>query len=128
MLRRHRTSARSAAAVVLALRIVYGLGLAAAPVRLTKRWLGPSSSTGPTQVALRGLAAREILLHVGGLSAALTGAPVRPWLAASVAGDLSDIAATAGASGLPAGAAKATTAVAGGSALLSAAVAAAVDS
>ncbi len=69
-----------------------------------------------------------MLLHAGGLAAALRGGPVRPWLAASVAGDLTDIAATvAGRDALPDGAAKATAVVAGASALLSVAVGAAVD-
>ena len=113
---------------VLALRVAYGAGLMAAPERLTLRWLGPAVGHAPTQVPLRGLGAREVLLHAGGLAAALSGGPVRPWLAASVAGDLTDIAATvAGRDGLPDGAAKATVVVAGASALISVAVGAAVD-
>lgn len=48
------------------------------------------------------------------LAALLRDAPVRPLLAASIAGDLADIAATAiSREGLPDGSAKATTAVAG---------------
>jgi hypothetical protein len=120
-------AARVLAASVLAARIAYGAALIAAPARLTRRWLGPAVEGDPAQVALRGLGAREVLLHAGGLAATLRGEPVRPWLAASVAGDLTDIAATAaGRRGLPDGAAPATLAVAGASALLSAAVAVAV--
>ena len=53
---------------------------------------------------------------------------MRPWLAASVAGDLSDIAATVGGRrGLPDGAAPATLAVAGASAVISVAVGALLD-
>ena len=49
---------------------------------------------------------------------------MRPWFAASIAGDLTDIASTiAGRDELPDGAATATAVVAGASALLSAAVA-----
>jgi hypothetical protein len=82
----------------------------------------------PTRVALRGLGAREVLLHGGGLAATVRGGAVCPWLAASVAGDVADIASTAaGRRGLPDGAAPATLAVAGASALLSVAVGAAVD-
>ena len=121
-------AARVLAVSVLALRIAYGAALVAVPGRLTRRWLGPAGGEDPAQVALRGLGAREVLLHAGGLVATLRGDAVRPWLAASVAGDLSDIAATAaGRSGLPAGAAPATLAVAGASALVSVAVAAAVE-
>jgi hypothetical protein len=119
---------RTIAAGVLALRVAYGAGLIAAPERLTLRWLGPAAGQAPTQVPLRGLGAREVLLHAGGLAAALGGGRVRPWLAASVAGDLTDIAATvAGRDALPDGAAKATVVVAGASALISVAVGAAVD-
>ena len=121
-------ASRNAAVAVLGLRIAYGAALVAAPARLTQRWLGDARRSGPTQVGVRGLGVREVLLHVGALAAALRGAPVRPWLAASIAGDLTDIASTAAARrDLPEGSPAATLAVAGGSALISAAVAAAVD-
>jgi hypothetical protein len=121
-------TSRVLAASVLVLRIAYGAALIAAPARLTRRWLGPAVDRDPTRVALRGLGAREVLLHAGGLAATLRGGAVRPWLAASVAGDVSDIAATAGGRrGLPDGAAPATLAVAGASAVVSVAVGAAVD-
>ena len=119
---------RLLAVSVLALRVAYGVALIAAPARLTRRWLGPAVDHDPTRVALRGLGAREVLLHAGGLVATLRGDAVRPWLAASVAGDVSDIAATAaGRRGLPDGAAPATLAVAGASALISVAVGAALE-
>jgi hypothetical protein len=121
-------SSRFLAASVLGLRIAYGVALVAAPERLTRRWLGPAVAHDPAQVALRGLGAREVLLHAGGLAATMRGDAVRPWLAASVAGDLSDIAATAaGRRGLPDGAAPATLAVAGASAVISVAVGALLD-
>jgi hypothetical protein len=114
---------RIAATVVFGLRIAYGAGLLAAPDRITKRWLGPGRESAAATVALRALGAREVAIHGAGLAAALRAAPVRPWLAVSIAGDLCDIAATAASRrGLPAGAAPATAAVAGGSAALSAAV------
>ena len=107
----------------MALRIAYGAALIAAPERLARSWLGPDARRPPTQVPLRGLGMREVVLHAGGLVAAVGGRDVRPWLAASIAGDLTDIAATfAGRGGLPHRAAPATAAVAGGSALLSMAV------
>lgn len=122
------TPSRSATVAVLGLRIVYGAGLIAVPGRLARRWLGDAADQPPAQVALRGLGAREILLHAGALAAVLGDRPVRPWLGASIAGDLTDIGSTvAGRAGLPAGSAKATVVVAGGSALISALVAAAVE-
>jgi hypothetical protein len=118
---------RTAAIAVLSLRVAYGVGLIVAPSRLTRSWLGPTPA--PTNVPLRGVGAREAAVHGAALVAARRGAPLRPWLAVSLAGDLADIAATAAdASALPGGALPKTAAVAGGSALLTAAVAAAVGS
>jgi hypothetical protein len=119
---------RTATIAVLGLRVAYGVALIAAPERLALRWLGPAAGTPPAQVPLRGLGAREIVVHGAAIAAATRDLPLRPFLAASVAGDLADIAATvAGRRGLPDGAAPATLAVAGGSALLTAALAAAVE-
>jgi hypothetical protein len=121
--------ARIAAVTVLGLRVAYGLGLVAAPARLTRSWLGPAGAQPATQVPVRGVGAREIALHGAAIVAAATGAPVRPWLAASFAGDLADIASTAAAGrALPARAVAKTAAAAGASAALTAGVAAAVDS
>jgi hypothetical protein len=119
---------RAAAIAVLGLRVAYGAGLIAAPGRLGRRWLGPASATAPTQVPLRALGMREIVLHVGALLATLRGAPLRPWLIGSIAGDLGDVAATiAGRGELPDGASTATVVVGGGSALVSAALAFAIE-
>ena len=107
------TGARKGAIVLLGLRIAYGAGLIAAP----------------TQVPLRALGARETILHTGAIVAAVRGAPLRPWLAGSIAGDLTDLVATfAGRAELPKGSATATLVVGGSSALLTAAAAAAVES
>jgi hypothetical protein len=121
-------ASRRIAVAVLGLRIAYGAGLVLAPARLTQTWLGPAGETGPTQVGIRGLGAREVVLHTGGLLAALRGDPLRPWLGASIAGDLADIASTAAARAeVPDKAPLATLVVAGGSALISAGLAAALD-
>ena len=118
-------ASRIATLGVLGLRLGYGLGLVAAPKRLTARWLGESPGA---EVAARALGAREAILHAGALAAALGGRDVRPWLAASIAGDLTDIAATfAARDGLPDGSPGATAAVAGGSALVSGVLAGLAD-
>ena len=115
---------RTAAAAVLGFRVAYGAALLVAPASVTKRWLGPSVRTAPTQVPLQALGAREIVIHAAGLLALRAGAPVRPYLAASALGDISDVLTTAARrEGLPPHAAAATAAVAGGSALLSLALA-----
>ena len=117
-------NARTAATAVLALRVAYGAALLVAPGSVTKRWLGPAVGSAPTQVPLQALGAREIVIHAAGLLALRAGAPVRPFLVASAIGDVSDVLiTTARRGGLPEHAAPATAAVAGGSALLSLAVA-----
>ena len=104
---------------VLGFRVAYGAALIVAPDKVTKSWLG--SLDDASRVALRGLGAREVGLHVLAIAAVLDDAPVKPLLAASIAGDLSDVLATAlGRGGLPGGAAPKTAAVAGGSAALTA--------
>jgi hypothetical protein len=117
------------AAGVLAFRVAYGAALLIAPGKVAgKRWLGPGAYEPAATVALRGLGAREVALHGIALASLRSGAPVRPWLAASIAGDLADVAAAfASGSGLPDGSPAATAAVAGGSAALTAAVAAALE-
>ncbi len=121
-------STRAATITVLGLRVAYGAALLGSPQRLSERWLGDDARREGTQVALRGLGAREVIFHGGALAACLRGRPLRPWLAGSIAGDLADIAATLAARrGLPRQSPIATALVAGGSAALSAALAAAAD-
>jgi hypothetical protein len=123
------SAVRGAAVAILSFRIAYGLALLAAPAKVAgNRWLGPGAREAAAQVSLRGLGAREVGLHGLALAGILRGSPVRPLLAASVAGDLTDIASTAiSRDGLPEGSATATAAVAGGSALLTAALAVLID-
>ena len=119
---------RVATFALLGLRVAYGAGLIAAPGRLARNWLGPAADEPPAQVPLRGLGAREIVVHGAAIAAATRDLPLRPFLVASAVGDVADIVATAaGRRGLPDGAAPKTLAVAGGSALLTVALAAAVE-
>ena len=94
-----------------------------------RRTRSPARGSGPPwratrlKVALRTVAGREIALHGLGIAAALSGRPLKPYLAASLAGDLNDLAVTlVGRAGLPEGSAIKTAAAAGGSAALTAAV------
>ncbi len=120
---------RAAAIALLLARVGYGGALVAVPGRVAGRWLGPAARRGPSQVPLRALGAREVVIHAGALSSALAGRPLRGWMAASIAGDLTDVIATIIARrDLPPGAAGATVAVGGGSALLSGALAALSES
>ncbi len=119
---------RATASAVLVLRVSYGVALIAAPRRLAVRWLGEAANDAPVQIPLRGLGTREAVLHAGALIALRRETALRPWLVASIAGDLTDVIATAvGRRRLPAGSPLATLAVGGGSALVSLLLAAAVD-
>jgi hypothetical protein len=120
---------RKLAAGVLAFRVAYGAALLISPGKVAgNRWLGPGAHQPAATVALRGLGAREVALHGIALARLSRGAPVRPWLAASILGDLADVgAAFASRDSLPSGSPSATAAVAGGSAALTAAVAASFD-
>ncbi len=124
-----RNATRAAAAAVLGFRVAYGVALLVAPGKVAgNRWLGPSARQPAATVALRGLGAREVAVHGIAISALARGGAVRPWLAASIAGDIADITSTfASRDGLPDGSPAATAAVAGGSALLTAAIAATLD-
>lgn len=117
------------AAGVLTFRIAYGAALLIAPGKVAgNRWLGPGAYQPAATVALRGLGAREVAVHGIALAVLCRGGAVRPWLAASVAGDLADVgAALLSRDGLPTNSPAATAAVAGGSAALTAAVAASLD-
>jgi hypothetical protein len=120
---------KKAAAGILAFRIAYGAALLVAPGKVAgNRWLGPGAYQPAATVALRGLGAREVAVHGIALAALAKGRAVRPFLAASVVGDLADIAsAFLSRDGLPDNSPAATAAVAGGSAALTAAIAASLD-
>ena len=120
---------RRAAVALLSFRVAYGVALLVAPGKVAgNRWLGPDARGPAATVALRGLGAREVAVHGIALTELARGRPVRPWLAASIVGDLADIgAAFASRDGLPDGSPAATAAVAGGSAALTAIVGAALE-
>jgi hypothetical protein len=120
---------RRAATALLTFRVAYGAALLIAPGKVAgNRWLGPGAHDPAATVALRGLGAREIAVHGIALAELARNNPIRPYLAASIAGDLADIAAAfASRDGLPANSPTATATAAGGSAALTAAIAASLD-
>jgi hypothetical protein len=110
-------------------RAAFGMALIGAPARIGTSWLGPDGERRATHVALRGLGARDTALAGGAAWAAARGSAVRPWLVATVGGDLADIvAALAAGDALPSRARTGTVLLAGASALVCAALAAAVES
>jgi len=113
--------ARSRTAVLanFALRAAYGAAMLTTPGRIGEPWLGRPAPTAPSDVPLRGVGGREVALHLAGGAAILRGAPVRPWLLASLGGDLTDLASTiAQRRQLPPGGLRACLLAGGGSALL----------
>ena len=108
-------------------RLAFGAALVAAPGRTASGWLGDDSARPGTKVAVRGLGARDLALSAGVLAAA-PGGDLRPWLAACVGCDLSDIAATlAAGDALPERARIGTVALAGAAAAAGGALLAAVS-
>jgi hypothetical protein len=86
---------RTASLAYAAGRLAFGAGLVAATARVAGPWLGEDARRpGATQLAVRGLGGRDLVLAAGLVGAALTGAPLRPWLVACAAGDAIDLAAT----------------------------------
>ena len=119
---------RAGVAAVAGLRMAYGVALAIAPGAVGSKWIGRDARRRSAGVALRALGVRDAVLQAGTLAAALRGEPVRPWLLASIAGDVTDVVATAGASGaVPDDAPMKTLAVAGASAAVSGVLVAALE-
>lgn len=87
-------STRNVAIGFSALRIAYGAGLLAAPARVARSWIGSDAGSAGGSVAIRGLGGRDLALAAGVAHAAWRGDDARPWLVATVVGDLSDLAGT----------------------------------
>lgn len=115
---------RTTTAAFAAGRIAFGLGLIGAPERVAGRWLGPEAAAGPVKIVIRGLGARDVALSAGML--ATLGDPERltPWLAVTIASDLTDLFATLAvpAESLPDNARWGTVALAGSAAATGAAL------
>lgn len=99
-------------------RVGFGMVLVGAPARIGAPWLGPDAARPPTQAALRGLGARDLALAGGAAWATARSSGARPWLVATAAGDLADVAAAlAAGNSIPSRGRVGTLALAGGSAL-----------
>ncbi|HET6831321.1 MAG TPA: hypothetical protein VFH44_08240 [Solirubrobacterales bacterium] len=113
---RPSTATRAAVAAFAAGRAAFGAALIARPERVGRGWLGEVVDQPATQVAIRGLGARDLALSGGALVAAAQGTGIREWLLATVASDLADITATVAAhDSLTPRAVTGTVALAGGS-------------
>ncbi len=109
-------------------RVAYAVAVVVAPGPTASVWLGDEVKGGGTRVAARALVARDAFLAIGLADASRRGAATRPWLAALIASDLSDIASTlADRKRLPKQAGPGVVVVAGAAAAIGAAFFAAAD-
>lgn len=119
------TNVQKLAAVISGGRLAIGAGLIAAPSVAASGWIGDDSSRPATQVALRALGARDAALGVGGLLAARGGGGLRGWMAGAAVSDLTDaLASLAAGDALPPRGRVGVIALAAGSAVACAAIAA----
>ncbi len=75
-------------------RAVLGGALLVSPAKAAAVWIGPEAALTAPQVMTRAMGARDVGLGLGTL-AAVRGDGVRPWLAACVLADATDLVATA---------------------------------
>jgi hypothetical protein len=87
-----RVEAQLITRVVAAGRVGIGAALLIAPERSTNLWLGRDSGRVGTQVASRGLGARDVVLGVGALAAEES--QLRNWVVGAMAADATDLVAT----------------------------------
>lgn len=88
---RHMSPSTLARALGLA-RLGFGAALIALPERLAEPWIGRDAESRGTQVAVRGLGARDLVLGAG--VAVSDGRDRQRWLAAGIVGDVADLSAT----------------------------------
>ncbi len=116
------------ATIFAAGRVGYATALLCAPGRMAAGWVGEEAARGPGTIGLRGLAGRDLLASGGALLALRRGRPARTWLLACAIGDVTDTVATlAVTGGLPARSRWGTVVLAGGAAIIGAALAARLD-
>jgi hypothetical protein len=75
-------------------RLLFGIGFMAAPGKAAGSWIGPVAGQPGGQVMIRAAGARDFALGLGALAALFSGSDARPWLAAHLASDATDFAAT----------------------------------
>ena len=75
-------------------RVVVGGALVVAPAKTVAPWVGPEAALTASQVVTRAMGGRDVALGLGTLAAMREGC-VRPWLAAGVLADATDLVATA---------------------------------
>lgn len=75
-------------------RMILGALMFLAPRRTARMWTGEDAGDVTSNLAVRGMGARDVALGLGTLIAIERGAPVRGWLEAAVLSDSADAAGT----------------------------------
>ena len=87
-------SARDVARVMAVGRILLGVALTVAPRQAAAGWIGDPAADPRTGVVARALGIRDAVLGLGVLASVSDGEAAQRWLAACVAADVVDFAAT----------------------------------
>ena len=75
-------------------RLLFGASFVAAPERSSRSWISIDAATGGARVMTRATGARDLALGLGALRALRSGADARPWFAAHLVSDATDLLAT----------------------------------
>jgi hypothetical protein len=75
-------------------RILFGAGFLLGPEKAAKSWIGPAAATAGGGVMVRAAGARDLALGVGAFAALRGEGDARPWLAAHLFSDATDLVAT----------------------------------
>ena len=87
-------STRSLALGLAANRILFGAGFMFSPEKAARSWIGPVAASAGGGVMVRAAGARDVALGAGALAALRGYTDPRPWLAAHLVSDATDVAAT----------------------------------
>lgn len=122
-------SLRTVAAALALGRVALGAALIVAPERIARSWIGPAGTERSVEVMARAVGIRDVAIGVGGAAALLSkSGSARDWMLAAAAADTGDLVATLLARDVvPANGVAAVGVLAGGSAVVCAATAAAID-
>ena len=85
---------RETARILGLVRVALGVASFLFPKKTMRVWIGQEAKPYPTNMVLRGMAARDVALGIGLLTALETDGPVRGWLEGGVAADLGDAIGT----------------------------------
>jgi len=88
-------SARLLATLLTAGRAAFGIGLLFYPRRVARSWLGDEVDRPKTEMLVRAVGARDLVIGAGGVVSLLRGEPAATWLTAGVVADAADFVLTA---------------------------------